>query len=339
METLSELQIQKLIKESLSPSINEGDETTCQTKILLSNQKRTTKKYKPPTPIQERLLSMPGSDDENLSILYQHSIICQTSMPYRDPGKDVRLWQRKNGSVMFELQAGRVLDPNINDFVDVGLPFGPKPRLVLYHLNTECIRTQSPIIELENSLTAFVGRTIGLDTNGKNVRVIKEQLNRLAATNFRMGYIKDDRAVTIQSSIIDGLELWSPKDPRQRILWPTTIQFSAKYFESLMQHAVPLNEAAIVRLSHSAMALDIYTWLAQRLHRVNPKKQAFVPWFSIKEHFGPDYSRMVDFRRVFIRTLKQVKVVYPDGRWSLDSKGMYLQNSSPPVLRHLLQIK
>ena len=52
--------------------------------------------------------------------------------------------------------------------MDVGLPFGPKPRLVLYHLNAEALRTQSPLIELEDSLTAFVRRT-------------NEELARLAA--------------------------------------------------------------------------------------------------------------------------------------------------------------
>jgi hypothetical protein len=31
---------------------------------------------------------------------------------------------------------------------------------------------------------------------------------------------------------------------------------------------VPLNAAAEARLSHGAMALGVYTWLAQRLHRV-----------------------------------------------------------------------
>jgi hypothetical protein len=54
----------------------------------------------------------------------------------------------------------------------------------------------------------------------------------------------------------------------QRVLWPTTVAFSPVYFQSLMQHAVPLNEHAVARLSHSAMGLDVYTWLAQRLHRV-----------------------------------------------------------------------
>ena len=56
-----------------------------------------------------------------------------------------------------------------------------------------------------------------------------------------------------------GFELWAPKDSNQRVLWPSYVRFSQEYFESLMRHAVPLNEAAIANLSHTAMGLDIYT--------------------------------------------------------------------------------
>jgi hypothetical protein len=97
---------------------------------------------KPLTPIQERLVSMPLGD-EDTSILYQHSVLCQTCIPYRDPGEKIKIWQRKNGFIRLELIAGRVLDPRIDEVVEVGLPFGPKPRLVLYHLNAEALRTQS----------------------------------------------------------------------------------------------------------------------------------------------------------------------------------------------------
>jgi hypothetical protein len=296
-------------------------------------------KFKPPTPIQERLLSMPAQDPEDVTILYQHSVLCQTSMPYRDPGQEVRIWQRRNGMVRLELQAGRVLDPSTDDFVDVGLPFGPKPRLVLYHLNAESLRTQSPLIELEDSLTAFVRRTLGLDPKGRNIRAVKEQLSRLAAADFRIGATYGDRAVTVKGTVIEGLELWSPKDARQRVLWPTTIQFSTRYFDSLMQHAVPLNEAAVARLSHSAMALDVYTWLANRLHRVPTNKLAFVPWVSLKEQFGHGYARMNNFKRDFRTTLAQVKVVYRDAKFSLDPKGARLYSSRPPVLGRMLRIK
>lgn len=162
---------------------------------------------------------------------------------------------------------------------------------------------QSPLIELEDSLTAFVRRTLGLDPKGRNIRAVKEQLSRLAAADFRIGATHDGRAVTVKGTVIEGLELWSPKDARQRVLWPTTIQFSARYLESLMQHAVPLNEAAVARLSHSAMALDVYTWLANRLHRVDPSKSAFVPRVSLKEQFGHGYARMNNFKRDFRITL------------------------------------
>ena len=44
---------------------------------------------------------------------------------------------------------------------------------------------------------------------------------------------------------------------------------------------------------------------------------------------------MVDFRRVFARTLRQVKAVYNDARVSLDPQGMRLANSPPPVARRV----
>jgi hypothetical protein len=212
---------------------------------------------------------------------------------------------------------------------------------VLYHLNAEALRTQSPMLELEDSLTAFVKRTLGLDPGGRTIRTVKDQLTRLASADFRfgMGGREPGRSVTIKGSVIDGFELWTPKNDKQRVLWPTTVQFSRTYFESLLQHAVPLNEAAVARLSHSAMGLDVYTWLAQRLHRVDPNKPGFIPWVSLKAQFGCDYKRMVDFRRVFTRTLKQVKVVYREARFSLDGRGMRVLNSPPPVARRLVQIK
>ena len=293
----------------------------------------------PLTPIQERLLTPMDAPEEVRDILYQHSVLCQTCMPYRDPG-DERICKRRNGIVRMEIQAGRALDPTTDDFVDVGLPWGPKARLVLYHLNAEALKQQSRTIEVEDSLTAFVRHTLDLDPKGRNIRSVKDQLARLSAADFRLGATHEKgRSVTLKSTIIDGLELWAPRDPNQKMLWPTVIQFSHAYFESLMQHAVPLNEQAVARLSHNAMALDIYSWLAQRLHRVEPKRAAFVPWASLKEQFGQGYGRMDNFKRVFRKTLKQASVVYQEARFSEDQKGMRLLNSRPPVLPRPYRVK
>ncbi len=295
---------------------------------------------KPPREsLLKRLLDYAEADagSEPTEILYQHSVLCQTCLPYRDPGDAVREWERVNGNVRLKLLAGEAFDGADDRWLKVGLPFGPKPRLVLYHLNAEALRTQSPVLELEDSLTAFVKRTLGIDPKGRNIRIVKEQLTRLSASDFRIGTSQDDRSVTLKGSIVDGFELWTPKDSKQRMLWPSTVQFSARYFESLMKHAVPLNEAAVARLSHSAMALDVYTWLAQRLHRVSAEKGGvLVPWTRLAEHFGHGYERLRDFRRVFGRTLRQVRVVYPDAKFDLDGRGMTLQHSRPPVGKRLL---
>ena len=294
---------------------------------------------RPPGRVIRRLFDEPvGEPDADSQILYQHSVLCQTCLPYRDPGDDVRLWSRRNGYARLELQAGRAFDGARDDFMDVGLPFGPKPRLVLFHLNAEALRTQSPAIELEDSLTAFVKRTLGLDPGGRNIHTVKDQLTRLSAADFRIGTLQDERSVTLKGSVIEGFELWTARDPRQRVFWPTTVQFSQRYFDSLMKHAVPLNETAVARLSHSAMGLDIYTWLAQRLHRVDEGKGAFVPWVSLHEQFGHGYERIRDFRRVYTRTLRQVHVVYPEAKFDLDGEGMKLRHSRPPVGRKLLPL-
>ena len=51
-----------------------------------------------------------------------------------------------------------ILNPETGQYIQLGLPFGTKPRLILAHLNAEAIKTASPLIEMEDSLTAFVKR-------------------------------------------------------------------------------------------------------------------------------------------------------------------------------------
>jgi hypothetical protein len=279
-----------------------------------------------------------ADQDTDPGIIYQHSVLCHTGLPYRNPGDERRRWCAQNGFVTLEIDAGRVYDHRVPGFVDVGLPFGPKPRLVLYHLNAEALRTGSPIITLEDTLTAFVRRTLGLDPHGRNIQAVRDQLTRLAAADFRIGRSDRERSITVSGRILNGLTLWTPQDATHRVLWPTEVQFSQEFFESLTRHAVPLNETAVARLSHNAMGLDIYAWLAQRLHRIEPGKNPCVPWGSLSQQFGSGYGEVRAFRRVFKRTLAQVKVVYPDAHFELNAQGMRLRHSRPPVARRLLAL-
>lgn len=276
------------------------------------------------------------SEQGRPDVAYQHSVLCQCAMPLRDPGDAVRTWDREQGRISMRIKAGEAKHPETGEWVDVGLPFGPKPRLILCYLNTRAILSKSPIIEVENSLSAFVER-IGLDRHGRNMHTVKGQLARLAAADFKFGtFTAEGRARTVKATVVQGFELWFPKDDRQRVLWPTMVELSAGYFASLQEHAVPLNLEALGALKESALALDLYAWLAQRLWRVHPKEAAFIPWAALKEQFGPDYARMADFKRKFRQSLRDVRAVYPDARLETDDHGMTLFHSPPPVRRRLL---
>ena len=98
--------------------------------------------------------------DNPESLLFQHTVFCQTGLPYHDPGAAVREWERAQGSVALKVQAGEAHNPETGAWVKLGLPWGSKPRLILTHLNSEALRHGSPEIEVGDSLTAFARGTV-----------------------------------------------------------------------------------------------------------------------------------------------------------------------------------
>ena len=288
--------------------------------------------------VHRRLIEPIETDQDNEARLsFQHTVFCQAGLPYRNPGDDVREWQRDQGAVSLLVEAGRARHPLTRQWVHVGLPWGAKPRLILAHLNAEALRQDSPVIEVERSLSAFVKRIRGFD-GGREIRFFKDQLTRLSAALIRLAYTRGDHSHQLDAKVITAFDLWLHKDERQRVLWPSTIQLSAEYFASLQDHAVPLNEADLAALAHSAMALDLYAWLAQRLHRVNPARPAFIQWPALKKQFGPDYGYMGHFKSKFRTALVQVLARYKAARIEIDSHGMTLHNSPPPVSKRLVSL-
>jgi hypothetical protein len=83
-------------------------------------------------------------------------------------------------------------------------------------------------------------------------------------------------ATTRKLEIVTEFDVWSPKDERQSVFWNSYVTLSLDYFTSLQQHVVPLDERHIAALAHTAMGLDVYAWLAQRLHRVPADKPTFL---------------------------------------------------------------
>ncbi len=287
------------------------------------------------SPVTRRLLTANEEPAEDPAFL--HAVLCQVAMPYRrTPSRE---WKHRNGRALLWMEAGAV-EGEDDDIVRVPLPWGPKSRLVLAHLNAEALRQGERTIEVERTLHAFTKRIFGYAPNGRQLRDMKEHLTALSTATVRLSYrLEGGGRHQTQGHIVSGLELWDHTDERQQTLWPSQVTFSLEYWQSLVNHAVPLDMRHVGALSHSAMALDIYAWLSHRLHRVRYADGQFVPWSKIKEQFGSTYKRLPKFREVFRREFRQVMAVYPEARVYEEiandgtPNGLRLHTSPPPVLR------
>lgn len=268
---------------------------------------------------------LPG--DENPAFL--HAVLCQVGLP-RSP-LDERVFVRENGSASLRLDAGAW--HNGRTWEDMPLPSGTRPRLVLLHVCSEAVRTRSPVVEVEDSVRAFL-RRLRIDTNGRHMKAFRRQMLALAVCRMQLGYRTADRVVNLKCDPIEEFEAWIQNDDNgQRAMWPGVMTLSPKFFDTLAEHAVPLDQGAIGELQNSALALDVYTWLAHRLCRVRQAGGAPVTWAALKGQFGQEYRSEKDFKRELVAALKKVLPVYPGARVEKIRGGLRLMPSPPPVKR------
>ena len=89
------------------------------------------------------------------------------------------------------------------------------------------------------------------------------------------------------------------QDGEQRTLWPGSLELSPHFYETLRQHAVPLDYRALSALKHSALALDISTWLTHRHYRIREVNGVCLSWENLRDQFGQEYSEIRDFKLEF----------------------------------------
>jgi len=259
--------------------------------------------------------------------LFNHAVLCSVGLPYRDQG-DVRFFERSSGATNLRMEAGALPRAGGAGFEEVGLPFGPRARLLLLHLCSLAVKSSSPIVEVEDSFTGFA-RSLGLSTTGRNLRTLREQVRRMSCVSMRLSKDYGETVDVFQGHIFSKMRATYNNDPNQRELWPSVVEFSPEFYESLKNHAVPLRFEAIGALKHSSRALDIYAWLAHRLWRV--KRPTSIKWTSLRFQFGGPSIGMGGFKRAFKTALKQVLLVYPAADVTVTKRGLTIRCSSPPV--------
>ena len=266
--------------------------------------------------------------DEDASLSYMYSGFAFTSLPHRALG-DNEIWERRNGRLSLIVEPGVLFEGDRT--TKYGVPYGSRARLIMFYLQSEAIKTKSPIIRLGNSMTDWMVR-MNINPGGSNFAAVRDQAKRLSACRLTVGWMSEDGGSGFQrENIVSGM-ITPPteSDQRQGRLWEQTAQLSDGFFNALLKHPVPCEERALRCIQNSSSTIDVYVWLSFRLHTL--KQPVLVPWVKLHEQFGPQYKTVRQFKPRFIDSIREALVVYPEARVELEAEGVRLKPSPPAVM-------
>ena len=263
----------------------------------------------------------PTGDD----MAFTHAVFCQVGLP-RSKVKS-REFMRRSGAAWVNVQAG-FLDEGKGP-VEQPIPYGALPRLALAHVGTYAVRNKTREIPIGDSAAEFL-QWMGMGDDGRRYASLRSQINALAACRMQIGY----KGRTFSGQAVEQFDAWlTNKDTGQASFWPGRMVLSEHFYSSLIDGAVPMDIRALHALKGSSLAIDVYAWLAHRLHRIEGRG-VLLHWHALREQFGSEYNGPEadkNFKKEFSQVLKRVLTVYPQANVKKVPGGLVLMGSPPPI--------
>ena len=225
------------------------------------------------------------------------------------------MWERQGYQTTLLIESGRTRQKAL-----IGIPYGSVARLILLYLQTEAIRTGSPEIVLGKSLNRWIER-MDLTPGGKTRQLVTEQARRISTCRLtfftdRRGRASCDRTVPSSG---DTISLGGVMDETQPTLWQDRVRLDEGFWRSLREHPVPVREEAVRAIGTRSLAIDIYVWLAYRLHSLT--KPMPVSWPAVHAQFGAGFALIKHLKPRFTDALKIALAVYPEAHVSIEKQG------------------
>lgn len=254
---------------------------------------------------------------------FTYSGFALTSLPHKLQKEPI--WRREGHNLTMLIQSG--VDRSGNA---LGVPYGSYARFILLFLQSQAIKTNSREIELGRSMRVWLGN-MGLSIGGTTYRMVNEQARRISGCTLTFYADRENKEVMRRGGFVDGAITLTDVINDQPSLWQERVLLNEEFYRALQTHPVPLSETALRAIGPRSMVLDIYIWLAYRLHAL--KNDVDVSWPSLSAQFGAGYGRLRDFRAGFTSGLEMALAVYPEAQVSMGEKGITLRPSRPAIGR------
>jgi hypothetical protein len=171
--------------------------------------------------------------------------------------------------------------------------------------------------------------SMGLSIGGTTYRLVNEQARRISGCTLTFYAERGSRELMRRGGFVDGSITMADVLDDQPALWQEKVLLNEEFYRALRDHPIPLSENALRAIGPRSMVLDVYIWLAYRLHAL--RRDVQVGWPALHAQFGGGYRRLRDFRRDFTGALDLAQAVYPDSRVNTSEQGVVLVPSRPAV--------
>jgi hypothetical protein len=253
-----------------------------------------------------------------------HAGFAMTSLPHKRIEEP--LWRRQGHRTTLLVESGRTGQGGW-----IGVPYGSMARLILLYLQTQAIRTSDPEVELGRSMHAWLSR-MGIPAGGKNYKLVGEQARRISAC--RLTFLTEIPGAELRQNgafVQNAITLTAAADERQRALWQDRVRLDDGFWRSLREHPVPVREEAVRAIGTRSLALDVYIWLAYRLHSLS--RSTPVTWTALHGQFGAGFKAVRQLKPTFREALAIALAVYPEAKVGVEAAGVVLHPSPPAVQR------
>lgn len=259
--------------------------------------------------------------DEEGAPGYVHAGFAMTALPHRRI--DVLEWVRDGADIRLRIESGKSVDGH-----PVGVPYGYVARLILLYLQTEAVKARSREVELGRSMHSWL-KAMGLNSGGKGYETVREQSRRLSLCRLTFYRISEAGEAVLNGGFVREAILPGRDTGSQLSLWREKVVLDEVFYESLLRHPLPVRETAIRALAGRSMAIDLYIWLAYRLHHL--QRPTKVPWPALYRQFGAGFAQPRQFRAHVRDALALALAAYPEARVDVEDEGLTLRPSPPPI--------
>ena len=265
-----------------------------------------------------------GTEEGEISFLY--SGWAQSGLPHKRLADDAA-WHVRSDHMALTVQPG-LRSVRSGGTISVGVPFGSRARLVLIYLQSQALKENTREVELGKTLHDWL-RRLHISIGGKSMAAVRDQAERISRCRMTFEIHSAGKTGLLNQNILDTAMFVDDDEGAQGSLFIQKAKLSEMFFEQLKRHPVPIEEAAISSISNNSLAIDIYCWLAYRLHSLD--KPTPVTWKALHAQFGTGVALLKNFRMFFKTTLDLALSVYPEAKVDVDERGVILNPSKAPV--------